>query len=90
MSDLLAEITEALTAVERTLDALTSRGHDQAAFDLSKAHFGARVRASWPASLAPLVIALERVRDDETLKLSPEERATVASAAKTLQRVIDS
>lgn len=89
MSDLLADIQTSLATVERTLDALTSRGHDVAAFELSKAHFGARVRASWPASLAPLVSALRRVHADEGLGFSAEERAAIASAIATLDGVIN-
>ena len=89
-TDTLAEIQAALAVVERTLDALTSRGDDKAAFDLSKAHFNARIRTSWPASLAPLVTGLERVRADAELKLSDIERADLAVAINVFRRTIDS
>lgn len=88
--DTLAEIQEALAVVERTLDALTSRGDDTAAFELSKAHFNARIRTSWPASLAPLVTGLERVRADDGLKLTETERADLSLAITVFRRTIDS
>jgi len=89
-TDTLAEIQAALAVVDRTLDALTSRGDDTAAFELSKAHFNARVRTSWPASLAPLVTGLERVRTDGGLKLTDTERADLSVAITVFRRTIDS
>ncbi len=89
MSDLLDQIQKAMTTIETTLDVLTTNGHDEIAFALSKAHFGARVRASWPASLAPLLAALKRVEADATLKLSADQRADVSAAIATLARVIN-
>jgi hypothetical protein len=90
MGDVLSEIAEALATVEKTLDTLTSHGHDEAAFRLSKAHFGARVRTSWPASLAPLVGALRAVHSDDTLHLSQTDRDAIAAAATTFERTINS
>src|SRR6266581_9047484 len=73
MSDTLAEVEGALAVVQRVHDALTTRGNDQAAFDLAKAQYSASIRTSWPGNLSSLIRPLEAVGDNEELKLTPEE-----------------
>ena len=81
------EIETALAAVKATLDRLTSRGHDEAAFDLARAQFATSMRSSWPANLSTLVGALQRVVDDASLKLDDAERGELRGAVATLGRV---
>ena len=87
MSDTLAEVEAALAIVQRTLEALTSRGDDQAAFDLAKAQYSASVRTSWPGNLSTLIRPLEAVGTNPALKLTAEERTDVAHAVEVLKRM---
>lgn len=87
MNETLVAIEAAMATVQRTIDALNSRGNEAAAFDLARAQFAASVRASWPGNLGKVVVALERVRDDATLKLDDGERRAVETAVETLRRV---
>jgi len=81
----LAEIETALKTVQRILDALTSRGDDEAAFDLARAQFSSSLRTSWPGSLSGLIRPLEGVAANQALKLTEEERADLAKAIAGLR-----
>lgn len=87
MSDTLAEVEAALAIVQRTLEALTARGDDQAAFDLAKAQYSASIRTSWPGNLSSLIRPLEAVTKNQALKLSDEERGDVVHAIDVLRRM---
>ncbi len=89
MSDTLAEIEAALGTVQRILDALTSRGDDQAAFDLARAQYSSSLRTSWPGSLSGLIRPLEAVRANPSLKLTEDERNDLAKAIDGLRRACD-
>jgi hypothetical protein len=89
MSDTLAELESALATVQRVLDALTTRGHDEAAFDLAKAQFSASIRTSWPSNLSSLIRPLEAVGANEALNLTAEERSAVGHAVEILRRACD-
>jgi len=89
MSDTLAEVEGALAVVQRVLDALTTRGNDQAAFDLAKAQYSASIRTSWPGNLSSLIRPLEAVGANDDLKLTPEERGDITHAVEVLRRVCD-
>lgn len=89
MSDTLSDVETALATVQRVLEALTTRGDDQAAFDLAKAQYSASIRTSWPGNLSTLIRPLEAVRGNETLKLTAEERSDVAKAVDVLRRACD-
>jgi len=86
MSDTLVEVEEALATVKRVLDALTTRGDHEAAFDLAKAQYSASIRTSWPGNLASLIRPLEDVGANEALKLTPDERRDVTRAVEILRR----
>jgi len=86
MSETLAEVEAALAIVQRTLEALTARGDDQAAFDLAKAQYSASIRTSWPSNLSSLIRPLEAVGANQALKLTNEERSDVAHAVDVLRR----
>ena len=86
MSDTLAEVETALTIVKRVLDALTTRGDNEAAFDLAKAQYSASIRTSWPSNLSSLIRPLEAVGANQSLKLTPEERTDVTKAVDVLRR----
>jgi hypothetical protein len=89
MSDTLAEVEAALATVKHVLDALTTRGDDEAAFDLAKAQYAASIRTSWPSNLSTLINPLEAVGLNQALKLTVEERADVAKAVEVLRRACD-
>jgi hypothetical protein len=89
MSDTLAEVERALATVQRVLDVLTTRGDNQAAFDLAKAQFSASIRTSWPGNLSQLIRPLESVVTDDALNLTPEERNDVRKAVEVLRRACD-
>jgi hypothetical protein len=89
MEDRLNEIEAALSTVRRTLDALTARGNDEAAFDLARAQYAASVRTSWPANLMSLVGPMARIEADEKLGLAEDERAALRAAIQALQRACD-
>jgi hypothetical protein len=89
MSDnlaILAEIEAALATVQRVLDALTSRGDDEAAFDLARAQYSSSLRTSWPGSLSGLIKPLQAVAANKALKLNDEERGDLAKAIESLKR----
>jgi len=86
MSETLAEVETALATVQRVLDALTTRGHDDVAFDLAKAQYSASIRTSWPGNLSSLIRPLETVGANDALKLTPEERAAIGHAVEVLKR----
>lgn len=83
----VAEIEAALRTVQATLDDLTARGEDEAAFDLARAQYAASIRASWPGNLATLAGAIDRLLASPSLKLSPDERERLEHAAATFRRV---
>jgi hypothetical protein len=89
MSDTLAEIEASLKTVQSILDALTSRGEDQAAFDLARAQYSSSLRTSWPGSLSGLLRPLEAVAANQSLKLTEEERSDLAKAIDALRRACD-
>ncbi len=86
MSDTLAELEQALATVQRVLDALTTRGDNEAAFDLAKAQYSASIRTSWPSNLSTLINPLEAVGANPALKLTGEERSEVVKAVEVLRR----
>jgi hypothetical protein len=86
MSDTLADIEAALTTVQRVLDALTSRGDNEAAFDLARAQYAASLRTSWPSNLSSLIQPLEIVAANQALKLTDEERNDLGKAVASLRR----
>jgi hypothetical protein len=86
MSDTLAEVEQALATVQRVLDALTTRGDNEAAFDLAKAQYSASIRTSWPSNLSSLITPLEAVGANTALKLTDEERTDVSRAVSILKR----
>jgi hypothetical protein len=89
MSDTLAEVEQALATVQRVLDALTSRGDNEAAFDLAKAQYSASIRTSWPSNLSSLIRPLEAVGANTALKLTDQERTDVGAAVAILKRACD-
>lgn len=88
MDSILADIENALGTVQRTLDALTSRGDNELAFDIAKAQYRASIRSSWPANLGSLVQALEAAEQNKECKLDLEEREQLRKAIAVLRRVI--
>jgi hypothetical protein len=86
MSETLAEVEQALATVQRVLDALTTRGDNEAAFDLAKAQYSASIRTSWPSNLSSLIRPLEAVGANTALKLTDEERTEVGKAVDVLKR----
>jgi hypothetical protein len=86
MEGTVAEIEEALATVKHVLDALTTRGNDEAAFDLAKAQYSASVRTSWPSNLSSLIRPLVAVGSNASMKLTDEERAAVRQAIAILKR----
>jgi hypothetical protein len=86
MSETLAEVEQALATVQRVLDALTTRGDNEAAFDLAKAQYSASIRTSWPSNLSSLINPLESVGANPSLKLTDDERSEVTKAVEVLKR----
>src|SRR5262245_23398978 len=89
MSDTLADVEFALATVRRVLDALTTRGDNEAAFDLAKAQFSASIRTSWPSNLSTLIRPLEAVGENQALKLTADERSDIRRAIDVLRRACD-
>jgi len=89
MFESLARIEAALAIVQKTIDALSSRGDDEAAFDLARLQFTTSIRDSWPANLGKLVGSLERIASDDKLHLQPEERAQLREAVEIFRSVSD-
>jgi hypothetical protein len=80
-------VEQALACVQTTLDKLTARGNDAAAFDLARAQYAASIRSSWPGNLSSLVSSLEKIVTDQTLQLSAEERAELTQAIGVFREV---
>ena len=88
VNDTIARIEAALAAVQRTLDALSARGNDEAAFEIARLQFSSSIRASWPGNLLPLADALEKLPSRPGIKLSEEELADATNAASELRKLI--
>ena len=88
MADDPKAIDEALAVVSRTLDRLTARGQTDAAFDIARAHFSASVRASWPASLVGIAVAIDHALENTALALTETEADDLRGAAGVLRSVI--
>jgi streptomycin 6-kinase len=85
--DAINEVEAALATVQRTLDALTERGHHEQAFSIAKLQFSASMRASWPGNLVPLAAKMDSLATDTTVTLSDDERADIARAAKVFLKI---
>lgn len=83
----IGDVERALSTVQRTLDALNSRGHSDAAFDLARAQYAASIRSSWPGNLGVLAGALEKLLGSEQLGLSDRERGDLARAAAVFRKI---
>jgi hypothetical protein len=88
MDTVLGEIEAALTTVQQTLDALTSRGKHEAAYEIARAQYVASIRSSWPQNPGPLVQALEQTADDPRNGLTAEELARLRRAVEVLRRAV--
>lgn len=82
-----ADIEAALATVQKTLDSLTAAGHDEVAFNLARAQFGASMRSSWPGNLSTLVGSLEAVATNADLGLTDAMRAELTRAIDVLRQV---
>jgi hypothetical protein len=89
MTSTLAAIEEALAVVQRTLDALNSRGDHEAAFEVVRAQYAASLRESWPQNLAELTRALQEVAGDGSVHLDEAERERVRKAVEVLQAALE-
>ena len=89
MQNTLAAIEKALSIVQQTLDILTSRGDDEAAFEVARAQYSASIRDSWPNNLSSLVKVLDKVHQNPASKLEDEERARVAEAIALLRDALN-
>jgi hypothetical protein len=87
MSPGIQAIEAALATVQTTLDKLTARGCNEAAFDLARAQYAASIRSSWPANLGSVASALAKLADDAAVDLTADERAALRGAAETFQGV---
>ncbi|MBI5534251.1 MAG: hypothetical protein HY898_16120 [Deltaproteobacteria bacterium] len=89
MLERLGEIEVALEIVQKTLDALTARGDDEAAFELARAQYAASIRDSWPGNLGKLVGVLERMLANDLLKLTDDERENLRKAQDTFRKTVN-
>jgi hypothetical protein len=89
MQTTLSAIEEALKIVQQTLDLLTSRKDDEAAFEVARAQYSASIRDSWPNNLSSLIKALDKVQSNPASKLDEPERARVARAIELLRGAMD-
>lgn len=89
MQNTLAAIEKALAIVQQTLDILTSRGDDEAAFEVARAQYSASIRDSWPNNLSSLIKVLDKVYQNPASKLEDEERARVGEAISLLREALD-
>lgn len=89
MQTTLAAIEEALAIVQQTLDILTSRKDDEAAFEVARAQYSASIRDSWPNNLSSLIDVLDKVRQDPTIKLEEAERVRVERAVTLLRGALN-
>ncbi len=89
MLESLARIEAALATVQKTIDALSSRGDAEAAFELARMQFTTSIRDSWPANLGSLAASLEKIAADDALHLQPEERAELREATEIFRSLRD-
>lgn len=89
MQSTIAAIEKALAIVQRTLDALTTRGDDEAAYEVARAQYSASIRDSWPSNLGSLLSVLEDVKNAPERKLTNEERAELDEAIALLRGVMN-
>ncbi len=89
MQTTLSAIEEALKIVQQTLDLLTSRKDDEAAFEVARAQYSASIRDSWPSNLGSLIKALDKVQSNPASKLDEPERARVARAIELLRSAMN-
>ncbi|MFW5740935.1 MAG: hypothetical protein ACOC1F_11280 [Myxococcota bacterium] len=89
MQNTLAAIEKALAIVQQTLDLLTSRGDDEAAFEVARAQYSASIRDSWPNNLSSLVKVLDKVYQNPKSKLDDTERAQVGEAIALLREALN-
>ena len=89
MLESLARIEAALATVQKTIDALSSRGDDEAAFELARLQFTTSIRDSWPGNLGKLVGSLERIASDDKLHLAQEERVQLREAIEIFRSFRD-
>jgi len=89
MQTTLAAIEKALAIVQQTLDILTSRGDDEAAFEVARAQYSASIRDSWPNNLSSLIKVLDKVHQNPESKLDDVERARVAEAVSLLRSALN-
>lgn len=80
-------VGEALTKVQALLDRLTAEGKHKEAFAIARAQFSASVRASWPANLSAVAMAIEKALTDAGDSLTEADRAELRGAAETLRKV---
>ncbi|MGA3120317.1 MAG: hypothetical protein ABSF69_06050 [Polyangiaceae bacterium] len=80
-------LDDALATVRRTLDRLTERGQNDAAFAIARAQFAASIRASWPANVSALARAIDDALANSSLALPAEEEAELRRAAAVLRGV---
>ena len=80
-------IDRALAVVEQTLDRLVERGQETTAFEVARAQFRARVRASWPGNMSGVVGLLTEVERDPKSKLDEAERAQLRAALELLRSI---
>ena len=83
----ISAVEEALACVKRTLDSLTARGDNEAAFELARAQYATSIRSSWPGNLGSLVGTLKKIMANEALKLSEIERSELERAIQTFSEV---
>jgi hypothetical protein len=81
------EVGKALSTVQALLDRLTARGQHAAAFEIARAQFSASVRASWPANLSAIAVAIDKALADGGAALTPDEVEELRRAADVLRRV---
>lgn len=85
----LAAIEEALGIVQQTIELLTSRKDDEAAFDIARAQYRSSIRDSWPNNLSSLTDVLDRIHRDPGSKLDEAERARLAHAVHLLRNAMN-
>jgi len=89
MLESLAAIESALATVQKLLDALNSRGDNEAAYELARAQFQASIRSSWPGNLGGLTKVLQATASNAALKLSEAEREQALQAAAVLRDAVN-
>jgi hypothetical protein len=89
MFETLGQIEGALAVVQKTLDALTARGDNEAAYELARVQFTSSIRDSWPGNLGNLIGVLERMNANDALRLTDDERADLSQALDTFRDVVN-